>query len=59
MSEAPKTIGIPAETLARENRVAATPKSVGQLIKLGYVVLVESGAGGRASFPDDEYVAAG
>jgi NAD(P) transhydrogenase subunit alpha len=29
------------------------------LIKLGYTVLVESGAGDKASFPDDEYLAAG
>jgi NAD(P) transhydrogenase subunit alpha len=52
-------IGIPQETLAGETRVAGTPKSVAQLIKLGYTVLVEAGAGDKASFPDDEYTAAG
>jgi NAD(P) transhydrogenase subunit alpha len=52
-------IGIPAETLAEETRVAATPKSVVQLVKLGYTILVEAGAGAKASFPDEDYVAAG
>jgi NAD(P) transhydrogenase subunit alpha len=52
-------IGIPRESLAGERRVAATPKSVAQLLKLGYRVLIEGGAGDAASFPDDEYIAAG
>jgi len=52
-------VGIPLESLAEETRVAATPKSVGQLVKLGYSVAVETGAGAKASYPDDEYVAAG
>jgi NAD(P) transhydrogenase subunit alpha len=52
-------VGIPLESLPGETRVAATPKSVGQLVKLGYTVLVEAGTGGAASFPDAEYVEAG
>lgn len=52
-------IGIPRESLPGETRVAATPQTVGQLIKLGYAVVVESQAGAAASFPDDAYVAAG
>jgi NAD(P) transhydrogenase subunit alpha len=52
-------IGIPKESQAKETRVAATPKSVAQLIKLGYTVSVESGAGDLASFPDEEFVEAG
>jgi len=52
-------IGIPCESLAGENRVAATPKTVPALIKLGYQVVVEKGAGARADFPDSEYAAAG
>jgi len=52
-------IGIPCESLTGENRVSATPKTVPALIKLGYEVLVEKGAGARADFPDSEYVAAG
>ena len=38
-------IGIPRESLPGETRVAATPQTVGQLIKLGYEVVVEAGAG--------------
>ncbi len=42
-----------------ETRVAATPATVVQLLKLGYDVVVESGAGELASFTDDAYVEAG
>ncbi|BBY58637.1 Re/Si-specific NAD(P)(+) transhydrogenase subunit alpha [Mycolicibacterium sarraceniae] len=52
-------IGIPRESLPGETRVAATPQTVGQLIKLGYDVLVESGAGVAASFSDEAFVEAG
>jgi NAD(P) transhydrogenase subunit alpha len=52
-------IGIPKESGAQETRVAATPKSVVQLVKLGYTVLVQAGAGDKASFPDDAYTQAG
>ncbi|MCL1923020.1 MAG: Re/Si-specific NAD(P)(+) transhydrogenase subunit alpha [Propionibacteriaceae bacterium] len=52
-------IGIPMESAPAETRVAATPKTVGQLITLGYEVVVEEGAGAKASYPDSEYVAAG
>ena len=52
-------IGIPRESLPGETRVAATPQTVGQLIKLGYQVVVESGAGAASSFADDAYAEAG
>lgn len=52
-------IGIPREHWENENRVAATPDTVGKLIKLGYEVSVEKGAGAHASFNDDAYEAAG
>ncbi|MCL9776327.1 Re/Si-specific NAD(P)(+) transhydrogenase subunit alpha [Vibrio methylphosphonaticus] len=52
-------IGVPKETLAGETRVAATPKSVEQLLKLGFDVSIESQAGSLASFDDTAYVAAG
>ena len=42
-------IGIPRERLTNETRVAATPKTVEQLLKLGFSVAVESGAGQLAS----------
>lgn len=52
-------IGIPKERAAGESRVAATPKTVTQLIKLGFEVAVESRAGERASFTDEMYASAG
>ncbi|MDR1186638.1 MAG: Re/Si-specific NAD(P)(+) transhydrogenase subunit alpha [Bifidobacteriaceae bacterium] len=52
-------IGVPRESAVGESRVAATPKSVAQLTKLGYAVAVEAGAGEAASFPDSQYVEAG
>jgi NAD(P) transhydrogenase alpha subunit len=52
-------IGVPRETKARETRVAATPTTVEQLIKLGFEVVVESGAGAASSFPDEAYADAG
>jgi NAD(P) transhydrogenase subunit alpha len=52
-------IGIPRESHAGETRVAATPQTVGQLLKLGYSVVVESGAGDASSFSDAAYVEAG
>ncbi|MGB1299560.1 MAG: NAD(P)(+) transhydrogenase (Re/Si-specific) subunit alpha, partial [Psychrobium sp.] len=52
-------ISIPKEQLAGETRVAATPKSVTQLIKLGFDVQIEQGAGVQASFSDADYQAVG
>ena len=52
-------IGVPGESFAGERRVATTPDVAAQLIKLGYGVLVQSGAGAKASFSDDAYRAAG
>lgn len=51
-------IGVPRERLANEARVAATPKTVEQLIKLGFSVAIEQGAGKLASFDDSAYEAA-
>ena len=53
------TIAVPRETHAGERRVAATPDTVAQLLKLGYQVEVERGAGALAAFSDDAYSAAG
>jgi NAD(P) transhydrogenase subunit alpha len=52
-------IGVPKETAAGEKRVATVPDVVEKLIKLGFSVAVESGAGDAANFGDDTYVAAG
>ncbi|GEK21301.1 Re/Si-specific NAD(P)(+) transhydrogenase subunit alpha [Cellulomonas xylanilytica] len=52
-------IGIPTESRPGERLVAATPKTVGQLVGLGYEVVVESGAGDAATFRDEDYATAG
>ncbi|KQV74634.1 NAD(P) transhydrogenase subunit alpha [Aeromicrobium sp. Root344] len=52
-------IGVVAESSPGENRVAATPATVRQLVDLGYVVAVEPGAGEKASFTDEAYAEAG
>ncbi|MGH3661401.1 MAG: Re/Si-specific NAD(P)(+) transhydrogenase subunit alpha [Micromonosporaceae bacterium] len=52
-------IGVPRESQPGETRVAATPKTVGQLTALGYQVTVASGAGMRAGFADQAYESAG
>ena len=52
-------IGIPKEIAAGERRVACTPVEVSKLIKLGYTVLIESGAGDAAGFSDADYESSG
>ncbi len=52
-------IGVPKERYAGEKRVATTPDVAAQLQKLGFDVIVESGAGDHASFSDDAYRDAG
>jgi NAD(P) transhydrogenase subunit alpha len=52
-------IGVPRETAAEEKRVATVPDVVAKLVKLGFSVAVESGAGDAAHFDDDSYRAAG
>ena len=49
-------VGTVKETLPGERRVAITPHVVPALIKAGCEVLVESGAGTEAGFPDAAYV---
>ncbi len=52
-------IGIAREIRPGERRVAATPDTTRRLLKLGFEVAIETGAGAGASFPDAEYEAAG
>ena len=58
-SQATMRIGVVAETAPGETRVAATPATVVQLLKLGYDVTVQQGAGAASAYPDDDYAAAG
>ncbi|MBT4898137.1 MAG: Re/Si-specific NAD(P)(+) transhydrogenase subunit alpha, partial [Nitrospina sp.] len=52
-------IGIPKEIHAGEKRVATTPDVAKQLIKLGFEVAIEAGAGAAAHYSDASYVEAG
>jgi NAD(P) transhydrogenase subunit alpha len=54
-----QVIGVPRETFAGEKRVATVPEVAEKLIKLGFKVKVESGAGAAANFDDEAYRAAG
>jgi NAD(P) transhydrogenase subunit alpha len=48
-------VAIPKEIIPEENRVAAIPATVKELIKKGMEVIVEAGAGEKAFFSDDSY----
>ncbi len=52
-------IGVPKEIFPGEKRVATVPEVVEKLIKLGFTVSVESGAGDAANVSDDAYRASG
>ncbi|SEP90898.1 Re/Si-specific NAD(P)(+) transhydrogenase subunit alpha [Basfia succiniciproducens] len=52
-------IGVPRELLDNESRVAATPKTVQQILKLGFDVIIEHDAGFKASFEDNAFEQAG
>ena len=52
-------IGIPAETLAGETRVAVTPETVKKLTAQGHQLRIQSGAGVAASVTDAAFTAAG
>ena len=52
-------IAIPAETAADETRVAASPATVGDYVKLGLEPVVQTGAGEKSFYSDEEYEKAG
>ena len=52
-------LGIVSETRPDECRVAASPRVVGKWVTAGWDVVIERGAGERASYPDAQYAAAG
>jgi NAD(P) transhydrogenase subunit alpha len=49
-------VAVAKETFPGENRVALVPSAVGALVKAGLEVLIESGSGSSAGFPDPRYV---
>jgi proton-translocating NAD(P)+ transhydrogenase subunit alpha len=52
-------IGIPKEIHPGERRVAGTPRTVKDLIQMGFTVVVEQGAGNAAEHYDEMYAEAG
>ena len=52
-------VGVPKESFPGERRVALVPVVVPNLLKAGYQVLVEAGAGVGAGYPDAEYAEKG
>jgi NAD(P) transhydrogenase subunit alpha len=59
LTRMPQLIGIPKEVFPGEKRVATVPDVIPKLMKLGFKVAVQSGAGEAASISDDAYRAAG
>jgi proton-translocating NAD(P)+ transhydrogenase subunit alpha len=54
-----QVIGVPREVFPGEKRVATVPEVVPKLVKLGFGVIVQAGAGEAASIGDEAYAAAG
>ncbi len=52
-------IGCPKEIKPQEFRVGLTPAAVREAVAHGHEVLIETGAGAGAGFPDDDYRDAG
>lgn len=52
-------VGVPKETVQNERRVALSPAGVEALVKQGFQVQVESGAGEESKFSDQQYKDAG
>ena len=52
-------VGVPKESYPGERRVALVPVAIPSLIKAGLEVLVETGAGEQAGYPDASYVEKG
>src|SRR5256884_3483746 len=52
-------VGVVKEIKSDEYRIALTPAGARELVRRGHEVLVEAGAGGGSSFPDDAYESVG
>lgn len=52
-------LGVPKESFPGEKRVALVPASIPNLAKAGFEVIIESGAGIGAGYPDADYIAKG
>ena len=52
-------VGVPRESYPGERRVALVPMVIPSLVKAGFEVLIETGAGAEAGYPDAHYVEKG
>src|SRR5688572_24598961 len=52
-------IGVAKETKVKENRVALTPDVIKDIVKKGFTVQVEDGAGLNSFYDNEAYTAAG
>jgi NAD(P) transhydrogenase subunit alpha len=52
-------VAVPLEIVDGEKRVALVPDVIPQLLKIGHTVVVQSGAGTKAGFPDEAYRTSG
>jgi NAD(P) transhydrogenase subunit alpha len=52
-------VGVPKEIYPGERRVALVPMVVPNLVKAGFEVLVQAGAGASAGYPDEQYAEKG
>ncbi len=52
-------VAVPKEITPGERRVALVPETVARLVKAGFQVVIEAGAGEDAGFTDSAYTAAG
>ena len=52
-------VGVPKESYPEERRVGLVPMVVPSLVKAGFEVVVETGAGAGAGYPDAHYVEKG
>jgi NAD(P) transhydrogenase subunit alpha len=52
-------VGVPKESFPGERRVALVPAVIPSLLKAGFEVVIESGAGVEAGYPDAEYIGKG
>ncbi len=52
-------IGIPSETKTLEGRVALVPAACADLVRRGHEVYIQSGAGQKSGFKDEEYTRVG
>jgi len=53
------SVGVPKESFEGERRVSLTPQAAAQLVKKGFSVQVEAGAGVESKFLDQDYIDAG